>query len=105
MFHHQHCVADVAQPHQGVQQTGIVAGMQPDGRLIQHVQHTHQPGADLGCQPDALRLAAGKRLGGAVEGQVFQTDIHHELQPFGDLFQHPVGDDLFPLAQRRIACR
>jgi hypothetical protein len=30
----------------------------PMRRLIEHIQHALQPGADLGCQADALRFAA-----------------------------------------------
>jgi hypothetical protein len=33
--------------------------MQPDGRLIEHVQHAAQLRADLRGQADALRFAAG----------------------------------------------
>ena len=64
----QHGVADVAQPDQGIQQAGVVAGMQADGGLVQHVQHAHQARADLGGQADALGFAAGEGLGRAVAG-------------------------------------
>ena len=51
-------VAQVAQALQGLDQAVIVALVQADGRLIQHVQHTGQARPDLGGQPDALRLTA-----------------------------------------------
>jgi hypothetical protein len=38
----------------------IVPLVQTDRRLIQHIEHSDQPGADLGGQPDPLRLAAGQ---------------------------------------------
>jgi hypothetical protein len=52
-------VAQVAQPDQRLDQPVVVALVQPDRRLVEHVEHADQAGADLGGQPDALRLAAG----------------------------------------------
>ena len=54
-------VAEVAQPQQRVEQLLVVPLVQPDGRLVEHVQHADQAGADLGGEPDPLRLAAGQR--------------------------------------------
>jgi len=64
---HQHGVAEIAQPRQGVQQLAVVARVQADGGFVQDVQHTAQAGADLSGQPDALRLAAGEGGGAAIE--------------------------------------
>ena len=36
--------------------------MQPDGRLVKHIEHAPQIGAKLGGQADALRLAAASEL-------------------------------------------
>ena len=60
-------VAEVAQPDQRLDQPAVVALVQADRRLVEHVEHADQAGADLGGQPDALRLAAGQRAGGPVE--------------------------------------
>ena len=57
-------VAEVAQPDQGLDQPAVVALVQADGRLVEDVEHADQAGADLGGQPDPLRLAAGERAGG-----------------------------------------
>ena len=43
VLHHDQRVAQVAQPDQGLQQPVVVPLMQPDGRLVQHVQHA-RPG-------------------------------------------------------------
>jgi hypothetical protein len=51
-----------------------------------------RPGADLRGQPDALRLAAGKRLGRAVQRQVVQADVVEEPQPVDDLAHDPLAD-------------
>jgi hypothetical protein len=60
--------------------------MQADGRLVQHVQHTHQPRADLGGQPDALGLAAGQGSCRPLQGEVIQPDVDQEAQAGLDLF-------------------
>src|SRR5690606_10038339 len=51
-------IAEVAQPGEGADQPGVVALVQPDRRLVEDVHNPHQPGADLRCQADALRLTA-----------------------------------------------
>ena len=58
---HDQRVAEVAEPDQGLDQPVVVALVQPDRRLVEHVQDADQAGPDLGGQPDALRLAAGQR--------------------------------------------
>ena len=47
MLNHDHRVADVAQPAQRGQQPVIIALMQADGRLVQHIEHAGQAGPDL----------------------------------------------------------
>src|ERR671921_787157 len=89
-------VAHVAQPHEGLDQPGVVALVQPDGGLVEHVEDADQPGADLGGQPDPLRLPAGQRAGRPVEGEVVEADVEQELQPSVDFLEHP-GRDV-PLA-------
>ena len=61
-------VAEVAQPGEGLDQPVVVALVQPDARLVEHVEHADQAGADLGGEPDALGLAAGERAGRAGRG-------------------------------------
>src|SRR6185437_8008610 len=63
-------------------------------RLVEHVHDAGQARSDLRCKPDALRLAARKRLGRAVERQVIEPDIVQELQPAHDLLHDLVGDRL-----------
>ena len=54
-------VAEIAQPPQGFEQLGIVALMQADRRLVEHIEHAGETGADLRGEPDALALAARER--------------------------------------------
>ena len=54
MFHHDHAVAHVAQSLQRIQQPVVIALVQADGWLVQHIHHAGQAGADLAGQADAL---------------------------------------------------
>ncbi len=71
-------VALVAQPLECPDQLVVVPLVQPDGRLVEDVEHAHQAGPDLRRQADALRLAARERAGGTVEGQVADADVGKE---------------------------
>ena len=59
---------------QRVEQDLVVARMQADGRLVEHVAHALQVGAELRREADALRLAARQRRRGAVEREIAEAD-------------------------------
>ena len=61
-----HGVAEVAQALERRDQLRVVALVQADRGLVEDVEHAHQRGADLGRQPDPLRLAARQRRGRAA---------------------------------------
>ena len=61
MLDHEDGVAEIAQALQRHQQPLVVALMQADGGLVQHIEHAGQAGADLRGQADALAFAAGQR--------------------------------------------
>ena len=82
----------IPQPQQGLDQSAIVSLVQADARFIQDVEHTDQPGTDLGRQPDPLGFPASQRGGCAIERQVVQPDVDQEAQPFIDFFEHPLPD-------------
>ena len=42
MLHHQHGIAQIAQPLEGAEQPGIVPLMQADGGFIQDTEHPDQ---------------------------------------------------------------
>ena len=92
-----HAVAEVAQMLERRQQAVVVALVQADRRLVEHVHDAGQARADLRGEADPLRFAAGERLGGAVERQIVQADVVEELQPVDDFLDDLVGDRL-PLA-------
>ncbi len=60
MLDHDHGVVHFGQPLEDIHQSPRVAGVQPDGRLVQHVADAGQSAADLRGQPDALPLTTRK---------------------------------------------
>ena len=58
VFHDNDCVAQVAQVFQGADQAVIVRRMKAHRGLVAHEEDACQTGTYLGCQPDALCLAA-----------------------------------------------
>ena len=86
MLDHQHGVAQIAQRFQRVQQTVVVAMVQADRRLIEHIQHTTQLRSDLRSQPNALPFAAAQRRRRTIERDVAQPDRVEEAQSLGNLF-------------------
>src|SRR5262249_4730828 len=58
-------VAEVAQTFERFQEPRIIALMQTDRRLIEHVEYAGQPGPDLRSKPDALAFSARQRAGSA----------------------------------------
>ena len=60
VFDDEDGVAQVAQAAQDADQAVGVALVQPDGRLVEDVEHAAQPGAEQRRQPQALRLAGGE---------------------------------------------
>ena len=92
MLDHQHRVAEIAQAGERLQQPVVVALVQADRRLVQHVEHAGQARADLRGEPDALALAARQGARGAVQRQVGEADIVEEAQPLVDLLEDAGGD-------------
>ncbi|MPM75984.1 hypothetical protein SDC9_122979 [bioreactor metagenome] len=54
--------------------------MQPDGRLIQDVEHAGQIGAYLCSQADPLRLSSRKCARRPAQRQIIEADILEESQ-------------------------
>ena len=97
MLHDDQGIAQIPQILQGGQQLGVVTLMQADGRFIQYVQHAHQPGADLGGQPDALGLTARQGGSGPGQRQIGQPHIAQEAQPVLCFFQYLIGNEVLGL--------
>ncbi len=77
----------------------VVALVQTDRRLVEHVEHADETAADLRRQADALRLAARQRGRRAVEREVVEPDVEEEPQALVDLLLDPLGDHAVALGQ------
>ena len=82
---HDDRIAEIAQIRQRVEQPLIVALVQADRGFIEDVHDADQARTDLACQPDALRFAAGQRIGAAIQGQIAQAHVSQEAEPIADL--------------------
>ena len=78
MFDHNNRVTHIAQLFQTADKTLVIALVQADRRLIQYIQHIHQPAAYLRGQSDTLTLAAGQALTATTQTQITQSDCLHE---------------------------
>ena len=85
-------VALVAQLPQDRDEPLVVAGMQADRRLVEHVQRADQRRAERRRQADALRFPPRQGRRQAVEREVVEADVGEEAEAPADLDQHLVGD-------------
>jgi len=84
-------VAAVAQVAQRREQAVVVARVQADARLVEHVDDAHQAHAELGGEADPLRLAAGERAEFAIERQVAEAGFLEEMEALLDALEHVGG--------------
>jgi hypothetical protein len=72
-------VAQVAEADQGLDEPLVVPLMEPDRGLVEDVEHPHQTRADLGGEPDPLRLPAGEGGRRPGQGQVVEPTSSRNL--------------------------
>src|SRR5690606_16596468 len=65
---------------------------QADRRLVEHVEHAGEAGADLRGQPYALALAARQRAGVARQSEIVEADVVEEPQALADFLEDARGD-------------
>ena len=99
VLHHQHGVTDVAQALEGGDELAVVALVQPDGRLVQDVEHPYQAGADLRGQTDPLRLATRQRARATREREIPHPHVDEEFEARADLGHGPLGDERLGVGQ------
>ena len=92
-------VAEVAKVMQRSEQRAVVALMQSDRRLVEHVQHAGQVRANLRGQPDALPLPSRQRRRAAAQRQIADADVVEESEPILNFLEHTAGDEGLALAQ------
>src|SRR5690348_8517614 len=88
----QNCVPEIAKLVQCLEQSFIVSRMQPDRRLVEHVQDASQLRTYLCRQSDPLPLAARQCRRGASEREITQTNCIQKTQPIVDLLEHKSSD-------------
>ncbi len=89
---HDHAVALLDQAPHRQEQAFVVARVQSDAGLVEHVEHADQRCADLRGQSDALTLAAGERVSGAIERQVVEADVDQEARALDHGLEQRLGD-------------
>ncbi len=92
VLHHHERVVVSGELGEGLEQDLVVARMQPDGGLIEHVAHALQVRAELRGEADALRFPARERGRSTVELQVAEPDTLEELQPCTNFREQIAGD-------------
>ena len=97
VFHDDDRVAHVAEAAQRIQKTAVVALVQADTRLIEHIEDTHQTGADLARQPDSLALASRERSRRSVQRYVVEPHFFEKFEPLDDFLQNPFRHEVVPI--------
>ena len=92
VFDDENRVAEIAEGFQDVDEALRVARMQADGRFVEYIKRADEMRTERGGKLDALRFAAGKCGGEAIERQVIEANFIEELQARANLFQDFVGD-------------
>ncbi len=93
MLDDEHGVAEIAQRFERRDQPLVVALMQADGGLVEHVEHAAQARTDLRGETDALAFAAGERGRIAVEREIVEPDCVQKFKALDDLAAQAVGDE------------
>ncbi len=82
---HDDGIAEIAQAAERADEPVVVALVQADARLIEHVEAAREAGADLRREPDALRFAAAERAALAIEREVAEADLDEEIEPVAQI--------------------
>ena len=85
-------VALIAELAQDRDEPFVVARVEANRRLVEHVERVDERGAERRREVDALRLAARERGRETIQRQVVEADVAEEPQPLADLTEHLVGN-------------
>ena len=77
---------------QNLDEPARIAAVQPDGRLIEHIQRADQPRSERRRQLNALRFAARERRGQTVKRQILEPDFVQKAQALLQFDKQPVGN-------------
>ena len=76
-----HRVAAVAQAQERLRERLVVARVQADRRLVEHVADAAQVRGERRDDADALRLAGRERVGPALEREVAEAEAVEQVEP------------------------
>ena len=99
---HEHGVAEIAELLERFDEAIVVALVEADGGLVEHVEHAAQPRADLRGEADALAFAAGERGGIADQREIVEADGAEEFEALDDFAADAVGDERFARGEVQI---
>ncbi len=102
VLHNQNGVAQVAQPHERFNQPVVVALMQTDGWLIEHIENAAQARSNLRSQADALSFAAGERCRIAIEREIGEAHRAEEFEPLDHFAPDSLGHQRFAFSEFQI---
>src|SRR5713101_3335990 len=88
----QHRVAEFLETFERREQALIVALMEPDRRLVENVEHANKARSDLRGETNPLALAAGETARGAIESQVFESDIGEKFEALANFLEDEARD-------------
>ena len=92
VFDDKNRVVEIAQTPQRIEQPRVVALMETDRRLIQHIENAGQTGSDLRSQSYTLRFATRQRRRAARQCQVIEADVDQEAETVADFLQDASRD-------------
>ena len=98
-----HGVAEVAQPGERVDEPPVVALVQADRRLVEHVQRADRPDPIWLARRMRCASPPAERAGRPRQREVVEADVEQEPEAGVDLLGHPLGDH--PLALGQLEAR
>ena len=101
VLHHNQGVSEVSEFDQRVNQAPVISLVESDTWLVQNVQHTGQPGPNLGCQTDALGFATRERARRSSHTEVAQAHLEQKLQTRADFSKNRFCDSGIAFRERK----
>ena len=99
VLHYHHCIAQLLQLSEHLDEAVGVTAVETDARLVEDIDAAHERRTETGGQVDALALTSRKGIGEAVEGEVAQTYVEEELEAVGDFCQKSLAHAFLVLGQ------
>ncbi len=99
MLDDNHGVAEIPQARERAEQPPVVALMEADRRLVEHIEHAGEIRTNLRGEPDALPFPARQRRGAPRKREVADADVVEEAKAVLDLADDAARDHALALGQ------